>query len=84
MDVNQLIGYELRTQRLIKRLTIQAVANSLDKSINTISYYELGKIKITVKDLIDYCKAIDCDWLEVLQNVKRQLTKCGECTINGI
>ena len=31
------------------------------------SYYELGKIKITINDLISYCEAVGCDYIEVLK-----------------
>lgn len=46
MTLNERIGYELRSQRLLRRMTIQQVANKLGKSKNTVSYYELGKIKL--------------------------------------
>ena len=48
-------------------MTIQQVADILGKSKNTVSYYELGKINLTVNDLIDYCSAIGCDYIEILQ-----------------
>ena len=54
MTLNERIGYELRSQRLLRRMTIQQIANRLGKSKNTVSCYELGKIKITITDLIDY------------------------------
>ena len=67
MTLNEKIGYELRSQRLLKRMTIQQVADILGKSKNTVSYYELGKTNLTVKDLVDYCSAIGCDYIEILQ-----------------
>ncbi len=67
MTLNEKIGYELRTQRLLKRMTIQDVADKLGKSKNTVSYYELGKIKITINDLFDYCEAVGCDYISVLK-----------------
>lgn len=67
MTLNERIGFELRNQRLLKRLTIQQVADMLGKSKNTVSYYELGKINITINDLINYCTAIGCDYIEVLK-----------------
>ena len=48
-------------------MTIQQVADKVGKSKNTISYYELGKIKITINDLISYCEAVGCDYIEVLK-----------------
>lgn len=67
MTLNERIGYELRSQRLLRRMTIQQIANRLGKSKNTVSYYELGKIKITINDLIDYCNVVGCDYIEVLK-----------------
>ena len=69
MTLNEKIGFELRNQRLLKRLTIQQVADKLGKSKNTVSYYELGKINITINDLINYCSAVGCDYIEVLKKV---------------
>lgn len=67
MTLNEKIGFELRSQRLLKRMTIQQVADKLGKSKNTVSYYELGKINITINDLIDYCEAVGCDYIEILK-----------------
>lgn len=64
--LNEKIGYEMRTQRLIRRLTIQQVADALGKSKNTVSYYELGKINITVEDLMKYCDVVGCNYLDIL------------------
>lgn len=66
MNVNEKIGYEMRTERLIKRMTIQQVADKMHKSKNTISYYELGKINITINDLIDYCEIVGCNYIDIL------------------
>lgn len=71
MTLNEKIGFELRNQRLLRRMTIQQVADKLGKSKNTVSYYELGKIKITINDLVSYCKAVGCDCIEVLKKATR-------------
>ena len=67
MNLNEKIGFELRNKRLLNRMTIQQVADKVGKSKNTISYYELGKIKITINDLISYCEAVGCYYIEVLK-----------------
>lgn len=67
MTLNEKIGYELRSQRLLKRMTIQQVADQLGKSKNTVSYYELGKINLTINDLIEYCTVVGCDYIEILK-----------------
>ena len=63
----------MRTQRLIRRLTIQQVADLLGKSKNTVSYYELGKINITVEDLIKYCDVVGCNYLDVLKKANDEV-----------
>ena len=68
MTLNERIGFEMRTQRLVKRMTIQQVADALGKSKNTVSYYELGKINITVDDLMKYCDVIGCNYIDILLN----------------
>lgn len=66
MTLNERIGFEMRTQRLVQRMTIQQVADALGKSKNTVSYYELGKINITVDDLMKYCDVIGCNYIDIL------------------
>lgn len=80
MTLNEKIGYELRSQRLLKRMTIQQVADQLGKSKNTVSYYELGKINLTINDLIEYCTVVGCDYIEILkkatgESIDSQMTK---------
>ena len=51
-------------------MTLENVADKMHvKSRNTISRIELGKKDITVEDLINYCDAVGCSWLEVLEKV---------------
>ncbi len=75
MTITEKIGYEMRTQRLIKRMTIQQVADKMNKSKNTVSYYELGKINITVEDLMKYCEIVGCDYIHILQKACNEITK---------
>lgn len=68
--LNERIGTELRNQRLSKNMTLENVAAKMHvKSRNTISRIELGKKDITVQDLINYCAAVSCSWLDVLNKV---------------
>lgn len=70
MTLNERIGFELRSQRLLKRMTLENVAEKMHvKSRNTISRIELGKKDITVEDLVNYCNAIGCSWLDILSKV---------------
>lgn len=73
MTLNEKIGYEMRTQRLIHRLTLEEVAARMGvASKNTISRLELGKTQITVEDLKKYCEAIGCSWISILQKVSNE------------
>lgn len=70
MKRDELIGSEMRTQRLIKRLTLDMVAERLNCSKNTVSYMELGKKRITIDGLIDYCNIVGCNWLDIIKKVE--------------
>ena len=51
-------------------MTLENVAEKMHvKSRNTISRIELGKKDITVEDLVNYCNAIGCSWLDILSKV---------------
>lgn len=70
MTLNEKIGFEMRSQRLLKRMTLEQVAEKMGvKSKNTISLMELGVTKITVEDLQKYCDIVGCSWIEILESV---------------
>ena len=70
MRLNECIGFEMRNQRLLKRLTLEQVAEGMNvASKNTISRMELGKTMITVEDLKKYCAVVGCSWVELLEKV---------------
>jgi len=71
MTLNERIGFEMRSQRLLKRLTLEEVASRMDiRSKNTVSRMELGITKITVEDLEKYCDAVGCSWIEILRKAE--------------
>lgn len=70
MTLNERIGFEMRSQRLLKRLTLQQVADGMGvSSKNTVSRMELGITMITVEDLVKYCNVVGCSWIEILEKV---------------
>lgn len=70
MTLNECIGFEMRNQRLLKRMTLEQVATKMNiASKNTISRMELGKTMITVEDLKEYCAAVGCSWIDILNKV---------------
>lgn len=70
MTLNEKIGFEMRSQRLLKRMTLQQVADGMGvSSKNTVSRMELGITMITVEDLVKYCDVVGCSWIEILEKV---------------
>lgn len=70
MTLNERIGFEMRSQRLLKRMTLQQVADGMGvSSKNTVSRMELGITMITVEDLVKYCNVVGCSWIEILEKV---------------
>ena len=70
MTLNEKIGFEMRSQRLIHRLTQEQVATRMGfGSKNSVSLLEKGVTKITVEDLQKYCAAVGCSWIEILEKV---------------
>lgn len=70
MKLNERIGFELRNQRRLKRMTLENVAKKMNiKSRNTISRIELGKKEITIDDLVKYCNAVECSCIELLHKI---------------
>lgn len=68
-SIRKAIGYEMRTQRVIRRKTLQDIADHMGKVRSTISAYELGKIAISVEDLKTYCDYLGVDYIDLLQKV---------------
>ena len=66
-ELDKRIGFELRSYRLLRRMSLEEVADKMGvSSRNTISYLELGKKSIEVDELIKYCEIVNCDWKEVM------------------
>ena len=73
MTLNEKIGFEMRSQRLLKRMTLEQVAQKMGvASKNTISRMELGITQITVSDLQKYCEAIGYSWIDLLNKVSEE------------
>lgn len=67
MTLNEKIGFQLRFERMRKKLTIDQMAQLLHVAKNTVSYLELGKKNITVEDLKKYCEILDCNYVSILE-----------------
>ena len=67
-ELNKRIGFELRSARLLRRMTLEQVAAALGvSSRNTVSYLELGKTAIDVETLVRYCEIVGADWAEIMR-----------------
>ena len=72
-ELDKRIGFELRSQRLLRRMSLEEVADKMGvSSRNTISYLELGKKSIEVDELIKYCEIVGCDWKEIMLKVTEE------------
>lgn len=74
-ELRKAIGFEMRSQRLLKRKSLQEVADHLGLSKNTVSYYELGKIPVTIDTLNEYCNYLGTDYLTLLQTVQNNMKR---------
>lgn len=70
MTLNERIGLEMRVERVRAKMTLDDVANKMGvKSKNTISRMELGKTEITVVQLREFCDAVGCNYIDILERV---------------
>lgn len=70
MDLNAKIGTALRNERSKRKLSLAEVADRMGySSRNTVSKIELGTTQITVEQLQNYCDAVGCSWIEILEKV---------------
>lgn len=69
MTLNKAIGFQMKINRELKHLNQDVVAERMGyKSKNTVSYYETGRGEITVEFLLEYCKAVGCDYRQILSD----------------
>lgn len=69
-ELNKKIGFEMRSRRLLARMTLEQVASGMGYlSKNTVSRMELGQANITVADLKKFCEVVGCSWIELLEAV---------------
>ena len=77
MNLNEMIGAEMRAQRKRKKMTIEQVAEKMGKYKNSISLLELGTTKITVTELQKYCDVLGISWIELLETVESRYNKAS-------
>lgn len=60
------LGQKLRNMRKAKKYTLLDMASKLNKSVATMSKYENGELAIAVDVLIDYCRILNVDIMQLL------------------
>ena len=55
----EIIGNNIKTIRLSKRITQEQIAEKLNRSVNFVSLIELGKSGMSVQTIVDLCNILD-------------------------
>ncbi len=63
------IGQNIKRIRLLKGLSQENIAGSLDKSINFISLVENGKTGLSIQTLIELCRVLEVDANSIFEGV---------------
>lgn len=74
-DINARIGKKLQELRESKNLSLNDVGLKVGKARNTIHAYEKGKIAISVGALNSICNALDCCFVDLLNEVMQDINK---------
>ncbi len=74
-DINIRIGKKLQKIRESKNLSLNDVGLKVGKARNTIHAYEKGKIAISVDALNSICNALDCCFVDLLNEVMQDTNK---------
>ncbi len=74
-DINARIGKKLQELRESKNLSLNDVGLKVGKARNTIHAYEKGKIVICVDALNSICNALDCCFVDLLNEVMQDINK---------
>lgn len=74
-DINARIGKKLQELRESTNLSLNDVGLKVGKARNTIHAYEKGKIAISVDALNSICNALDCCFVDLLNEVMQDINK---------
>lgn len=67
-SIKRLMAYQIRMCRMMRGYTQQDIANQLQKSLNAVSSWELGKTSPSPDDMVRLCNILDitpnqlCGW----------------------
>lgn len=73
MEIEQLLGQELRRHRLLKGWSQEELAFEADVDRNYVSLIELGRNSSSIKVLARICSALDIRMSQVLLDVEAQM-----------
>ena len=62
------LGKKLRAKRQAKHITLNEIAEKINKSVATVSKYEKGEIYISIDVLTEICKILNIDIASLLPN----------------
>lgn len=71
INMNTLIGSELRNARIEKGMSQTDVANRLGLTKQAISHYEIGRRAITFEFFFTYCSQCGFDSKKILSNLSK-------------
>lgn len=68
--VNVSIGNQLKAKRLEKKLSIRDVADGCHISKSNYSYYEMGKVSMTITTLISLCDFLGLNYILTIEKAR--------------
>ena len=68
-EYDKQIGSWLKAKRNAKGYSLQQIADKLDKSRTIVFYWESGKRTIDASDFIDYCKLLNANPVEIMNEL---------------
>ena len=68
-DFLKVIGKNIKRIRLLRGLSQECLADSIDKSVNLVSLVERGESGLSIPTLIDICKVLEVDTNSIFEGV---------------
>ena len=69
MNINKKIGSELKKERERARISRRALAKLLNVSDVAVYYWEAGINTISLESFINYCNALNIDYIKLLKKI---------------
>lgn len=69
------LGWALKSQRKVKKICIEEIAEKLEVTAQQISKYELGRNRIPADKLNEYCKIIGIKLIWITELLDKNLSE---------